>query len=66
MGYFTGILIKRKHGLDTYQVVVRNVVAHEFLSLQAAEHKLVWYSQKMKAMASENKLAWYHQQLKAV
>ncbi len=47
MKYFTGILINRKMGLETYTVVVRNVVAHEFLSPNAARDKLNWYRNQL-------------------
>lgn len=47
MKYYTGLRLVRKHGLDGYQVIVRNVLAHEFLSVEAAQAKLAWYMQQI-------------------
>ncbi len=48
MKEFTGILINKKCGLETYTVVIRNVLAHEFLSANAAHAKLAWYMQQLR------------------
>lgn len=51
MKSFTGIRLVRKHGLESYQVVIRNVLAHEFMSEQAAQQKLNWYCQQLNKAA---------------
>lgn len=50
--YFTGILLERSHGLDVYIVVVRNVKAHTFMSMQAAQQKLAFYRQQLQCEAA--------------